>query len=159
MKAGPLISQPPPHMNWSIITVGKPALPWAREALADYAARLKKTQQVELIHLKDGPPEVVTKRMLEASHNSLRVLLDERGRQYRSTELAKWVQQQELHGCKRVSLLIGGANGHSAELKAAVKDSWSLSNMTLQHEIALIVLLEQIYRAYTILRGEPYHRE
>lgn len=146
-------------MNWTIITVGKPALPWAREALADYSSRLKKVQQVECLHLKDGPAEVVTKRMLEASENSLRVLLDERGRQFRSTELARWIQHQELHGCKRVSLLIGGANGHSEQLKALVKESWTLSAMTLQHEIALIVLMEQIYRAYSILRGEPYHRE
>lgn len=146
-------------MNWTIITVGKPALPWAREALADYSSRLKKSQQVECLHLKDGPAEVVTKRMLEASENSLRVLLDERGRQFRSTELARWIQHQELHGCKRVSLLIGGANGHSEQLKALVKESWTLSAMTLQHEIALIVLMEQIYRAYSILRGEPYHRE
>lgn len=146
-------------MNWTIITIGKPALPWAREALADYGSRLKKAQQVDLVHLKDGPPDQVTKRMLEASENSLRVLLDERGKQQRSLDLARWIQHQELHGCKRVSLLIGGANGHSEALKAAVKDSWALSAMTLQHEIALIVLMEQIYRAYSILRGEPYHRE
>lgn len=146
-------------MNWIIITVGKPALPWARDALADYCARLKKTQQIEYLHLKEGPPDLITKRMLEASENSLRVLLDERGRSFRSTELARWIQHQELHGCKRVSLLIGGANGHSEQLKATVKESWTLSPMTLQHEIALIVLMEQIYRAYSILRGEPYHRE
>jgi 23S rRNA (pseudouridine1915-N3)-methyltransferase len=146
-------------MNWNIVTVGKPALPWAREALADYLSRLKKTQQVECLHLKDGPPDLVTKRMLEASENGLRVLLDERGRQYRSLELARWIQHQELHGCKRVSILIGGAAGHSEQLKAMVKDSWTLSAMTLQHEIALVVLVEQIYRAYSILRGEPYHRE
>ncbi len=146
-------------MNWSIVTVGKPALPWARDALADYTSRLRKSQHIELIHLKDGPPDVITKRMLEASQDSLRILLDERGRQHRSTELAKWIQHQELHGCKRVSLLIGGANGHSEQLKAGIKESWSLSAMTLQHEIALIVLVEQIYRAYSILRGEPYHRE
>lgn len=146
-------------MNWTIITVGKPALPWARDALADYCHRLNKTQQVECLHLKDAPPDMITKRMLEASEGGLRVLLDERGKQHRSLELARWIQHQELHGCKRASILIGGANGHSDQLKALVKESWSLSSMTLQHEIALIVLVEQIYRAYSILRGEPYHRE
>ena len=64
-----------------------------------------------------------------------------------------------MDGCKKVAILIGGANGHSPELKEMVKESWSLSHMTLQHELALLVLVEQIYRAYSILRGDPYHRE
>jgi 23S rRNA (pseudouridine1915-N3)-methyltransferase len=97
--------------------------------------------------------------MLDATAGSLRVLLDERGKHQRSLELAGWIKARELEGCKHVSLLIGGANGHSAELREAVRERWTLSAMTLQHELALVVLLEQIYRAYSILRGEPYHRE
>lgn len=146
-------------MHWKIVTVGKPALSWAKDGIADYLLRLNRTQSVECVFVKDGPADVLTKRMLEASADSVRVLLDERGKSWRSQALAEWVRQQELYGCKRVSVLIGGASGHSPELKAMVKDSWSLSSMTLQHELALVVLLEQIYRAYSIIRGEPYHRE
>jgi 23S rRNA (pseudouridine1915-N3)-methyltransferase len=146
-------------MHWKIVTVGKPALSWAKDGIADYLLRLNRTQVVECVFVKDGPADVLTKRMLEASSDSVRVLLDERGKSWRSQALAEWVRQQELHGCKRVSVLIGGATGHSPELKAMVKESWSLSSMTLQHELALVVLLEQIYRAYSIIRGEPYHRE
>jgi 23S rRNA (pseudouridine1915-N3)-methyltransferase len=144
-------------MVWNIVTVGKPALPWAKAGAEDYLARLARHQRVEWTVIKDGP--LVTRKMLEASEGSLRVMLDERGSSKTSTQLASWVQQQELASCKRVSLLIGGADGHSAELKQVVTERWTLSPFTLQHEVALVVLLEQIYRAYTILRGEPYHRD
>ena len=59
---------------------------------------------------------------------------------------------------KNVSFLIGGSDGHSSELRNCCDEIWSLSAMTMQHELALVVLLEQLYRAYTIKRGEPYHR-
>jgi 23S rRNA (pseudouridine1915-N3)-methyltransferase len=146
-------------MRWSVIAVGKPSLPWAKSGIADYLTRLSRTGRVECIYLRDGTPEQVTQRMLDASEGSLRVLLDERGHAHRSVELAAWIKAREMEGCKHVSLLIGGANGHSQELRKAVRESWTLSPMTLQHELALVVLLEQIYRAYSILRGEPYHRE
>jgi 23S rRNA (pseudouridine1915-N3)-methyltransferase len=146
-------------MVWNIVTVGKPALPWAKAGSEDYMARLSRQQRVQWTVLKEAAPAVITRKMLEASEDSLRVILDERGALKTSRELARWVELQEISGCKRVSLLIGGADGHSAELKEAVKERWSLSKFTLQHEVALVVLLEQVYRAYTILRGEPYHRD
>lgn len=146
-------------MRWTIIATGKPAMGWAKQGIEDYLSRLQKTGSVECIYVRDGTPEEVTKRMLAASEGSLRVLLDERGKQHRSKELAQWIGARQLEGCKRVAVLIGGANGHSAALKEGVKESWSLSSMTLQHELALVVLMEQIYRAYSILRGDPYHRE
>jgi 23S rRNA (pseudouridine1915-N3)-methyltransferase len=146
-------------MRWTIITVGKPSLIWAREGATDYLTRLQRGSRVECIHLREGPAAQINKQMLEASEGSLRVLLDERGQQHRSMALADWIKRHELHGTKRVCLMIGGANGHSAELRAAAGELWSLSALTLQHELALVVLLEQIYRAYSIIRGEPYHRE
>ncbi len=146
-------------MRWTIIATGKPALGWAKQGIEDYLSRLQKTASIECVYVRDGPPAEVTKRMLAASEGALRVLLDERGKQRRSQEFAQWVDARQMDGCKRVAILIGGANGHSPELKAMIKESWSLSNMTLQHECALLVLVEQIYRAYSILRGDPYHRE
>jgi 23S rRNA (pseudouridine1915-N3)-methyltransferase len=146
-------------MIWNLITVGKPALPWAKAAAEDYLTRLERHQRIQWTTIKEGPEAVVTKRMLEASQDSLRVVLDERGTHLGSRPLAQWVQRQELAGIKRVSLLIGGANGHHEELRAAAQEKWALSKFTLQHEVALVVLLEQIYRAYTIIRGEPYHRD
>lgn len=146
-------------MRWTFLVVGKPALPWARDGVADYLGRLQRAVKAECIYLKPGPLAQITKQMLEASAGSMRVLLDERGKQRRSLDLAKWIEAKELQSCKRVCLMIGGADGHAEELRRQADDLWSLSPMTLQHELALVVTLEQVYRAYTIMRGEPYHRE
>ncbi len=146
-------------MHWKIITVGKPALPWARAALDDYLYRLRRVAKVEHVVVRDGPREQVEHQMLQASVESLRIVLDERGKARRSLELARWVEQHDLRGTKRASLIIGGADGHSESFRGQADECWTLSTFTLQHEIALVVLAEQIYRAYTILRNEPYHRE
>ena len=60
---------------------------------------------------------------------------------------------------KKLTFLIGGADGHPPELRERCDETWSLSKLTMQHELALVVLLEQLYRVFTIKRGEPYHRE
>jgi 23S rRNA (pseudouridine1915-N3)-methyltransferase len=145
-------------MKWQIIVVGKPSLPWARQGVEDYAARLRNKASVEIVHLREGPPAQVGQKALETSEGSWRIVLDEKGKQMSSVALAQWIEKQELSGRKRVSLLIGGADGHPPEVKHAADELWSLSEMTLQHELALVVLMEQIYRACSINRGEPYHR-
>lgn len=146
-------------MHWRIITVGKPALSWAKSGIEDYLSRLKRTLKIEHIIIKEGPRDQVEKQMLAASTGGLRIVLDERGKIQRSKDLASWIQAHDLKGTKRLSILIGGADGHSPELRSLADECWTLSAFTLQHELALIVLAEQIYRAYSILRGEPYHRE
>lgn len=146
-------------MHWRIVTVGKPALTWAKQGLEDYLYRLRRVAKVEHVVVKEGPRDAVESQLLQASSDSLRIVLDERGKAYRSLDLARWIEQKDLHGTKRACLIIGGADGHSAEFRRQADECWTLSSFTLQHEIALVVLAEQIYRAYTILRNEPYHRE
>lgn len=146
-------------MHWRIITVGKPALSWARLGFEDYMHRLKRGARVEHVVVKEGPRDQVEAQLLQASTESLRIVLDERGKAWRSLELAKWIEQKDLQGTKRASLIIGGADGHSESFRKQADECWTLSSFTLQHEIALVVLAEQIYRAYAILRKEPYHRE
>jgi 23S rRNA (pseudouridine1915-N3)-methyltransferase len=145
-------------VKWQIISIGKPALPWAKLAVDDYTHRVSRMAQVEMITLKQGPPAQIAARAIQASEGSWRVLLDEKGRQFTSVEFARWIDKQEMQGRKSVSLFIGGADGHPDELRRAADETWSLSAMTLQHELALVVLLEQLYRAFSIQRGEPYHR-
>ncbi|MEN3942200.1 23S rRNA (pseudouridine(1915)-N(3))-methyltransferase RlmH [Prosthecobacter sp. SYSU 5D2] len=147
------------EMHWRIITVGKPALTWARLGMEDYFHRLRRVAKVEHVVIKEGPRDQVEGQLLNASADSLRVVLDERGKAYRSLELARWIEQKDLHGTKRASLIIGGADGHSESFRKQADECWTLSTFTLQHEIALVVLAEQLYRAYSILRNEPYHRE
>jgi len=122
-------------------------------------ARLKRVAKVEHLVVKEGPREGVEQAMLSASQGGIRIVLDERGKSRRSLDLAQWIEDKQIRGTKRISLLIGGADGHSEAMRAAADECWCLSSLTLQHEIALVVLTEQIYRAYSILRKEPYHRE
>lgn len=121
--------------------------------------RLKRAARVEHIVIKEGPREHVESQLLQASAESVRIVLDERGKAWRSLELAKWIEQKEVQGTRRASLIIGGADGHSESFRRQADECWTLSSFTLQHEIALVVLAEQLYRAYSILRKEPYHRE
>ena len=147
-------------MKWQVVCIGKPALSWAKAGLADYAARLKRVASVDLITIKEGlPSQVNSQRMLSASEGGRRIVLDERGKSITSMAFAKWIEARQNDGTKRVSVLIGGANGHSEEVRAVADEVWNLSAMTLQHELALVVFMEQLYRAYSIVRGEPYHRE
>lgn len=87
-----------------------------------------------------------------------RVLLDERGRETSSEGLARLIGRQRDEGMREMAFLIGGADGHGIEAKAAVDETLSLSQLTLPHGLARIVLAEQLYRAVTILAGHPYHR-
>ncbi len=145
-------------MNWKILAVGKPALPWAKQGITDYLTRCARYAKVEIDYQKDGPRPVVEERFLKASEGSLRIVLDERGKSLPTTAWHAAVDRWELAGTKRITLLIGGADGHSQDLRDRADEVWSLSALTLQHELALVVLLEQIYRVYTLKRGEPYHR-
>ena len=145
-------------MHWKILAVGKPALPWARQGIEDYLGRCARAVKVELEYLKDGPRPQLEERFEKLSTGSLRIVLDERGQRLTTAQWHEAVDRWELAGVKRVTLLIGGADGHSAALRESADEVWSLSALTLQHELALVVLLEQLYRVYSIKRGEPYHR-
>jgi 23S rRNA (pseudouridine1915-N3)-methyltransferase len=145
-------------MKWKIIVVGKPALVYARLGVEEYLKRLKRYVRVELVTLKDGKPEAVAERMLEASRGCWRVVLDERGECPRTEELRERIDLWEGKVVKEVAVMIGPADGHVESVREAADYSWALGRGTLQHELALVVALEQVYRVYTVKRGEPYHR-
>jgi 23S rRNA (pseudouridine1915-N3)-methyltransferase len=97
--------------------------------------------------------------LLERSKAMFRVVLDERGEHPTSRALAKKLNEWELHSKRDLALIVGGADGHNEELRQAAGWCWSLGKHTLQHELALVVALEQLYRAYAIKGGLPYHRD
>lgn len=146
-------------MHWRIISVGKPGHPWVKEALEMYWKRLRHHTRLEHVVIKEAPVSALENQIMHACSGSLCILLDERGRQLRSVELARWIEDQEVRGRRQVCFVVGGADGHSPALRAKAEECWALSSFTLQHDIALIVVAEQLYRAYSILRGTPYHRE
>ncbi|MEI9899741.1 MAG: 23S rRNA (pseudouridine(1915)-N(3))-methyltransferase RlmH [Hyphomicrobium sp.] len=93
-----------------------------------------------------------------ASGSSQYVVLDEGGRALSSTAFATWIAQRRDGGCKGLAFLVGGPDGHGAEVASAAALKLSLGPMTLPHGLARAVLIEQLYRAATILSGHPYHR-
>jgi len=146
-------------VNWKIFAAGKPALAYAKSGIAEYLKRLKRGAKVELVYLKAGGSESVSRDLLARSEGTFRIALDERGRDWTTSNLVEKINDWEMDpGIKTISLLIGASDGHTKELRSKSNAVWALSPLTLQHELALVVLLEQIYRAYSIKRGEPYHR-
>ena len=146
-------------MRWHIIAIGKPKLDYAKQGIEEYAARLKPFAPIATHYLKAASPESESLALLDRSKGMLRVVLDERGAEVSSRDLAHKITAWEMQGPRDFALLVGGADGHTEALRQAAGWTWSLSRLTLQHELALVVALEQLYRAYTIKAGLPYHRD
>lgn len=146
-------------MHWHIFAIGKPKLGFAKDGIEEYATRLRPLAAITLDYLKPASGEEESATLLRRSEGMYRVALDERGAQFTSRDFAAKVSQWEQDRIKDIALLIGGADGHSPELRAKADTTWALGKLTLQHELALVVLMEQIYRAYAIKSGLPYHRD
>ncbi|MCH5284235.1 MAG: 23S rRNA (pseudouridine(1915)-N(3))-methyltransferase RlmH [Akkermansiaceae bacterium] len=146
-------------MDILVLAAAKPSLPYARSGVELYCERLRPLGKVELRYVRDGGRDEVSARLLKASEGCLRVALDERGQNLTTRELeAKW-RQWQLRAVKRVAFLIGAAEGHNEALRREAELVLCLGRHTMQHELALVVLLEQIYRIHTLLAGSPYHRD
>jgi len=145
-------------MKHTILAAGKPALGYAKTGVAEYLKRLTRYGSYDLKHIKDGSSEDVSQRLKTASEGTLRIVMDERGENLTTGQITQRIQDWEMRGIKRACYLIGASDGHTQELRNESDLIWALSPLTLQHELALVVLLEQLYRIATIQRGEPYHR-
>lgn len=129
----------------------------------DYLQRLSHFVKCEIIEVKDGSgaggKEIEGKRILEIVNQSTFVcVLDVTGRFISSFELAKEIEKWQNRGLKEVAFVIGGAAGVSPEVVERADFSLSLSPLTFTHEMARVVLLEQLYRSYTIIKGFPYQK-
>lgn len=146
-------------MRIRILVAGKPALAYAKSGVEEYLKRLGRYGSHELEYLKAGDSESVSAALLERSAGSFRIAMDERGEALVTRAWADKFAVLEMRGdIKAVSFLIGASDGHTPELRRTCDAVWSLSKLTLQHELALVVLLEQLYRVATLRKGEPYHR-
>ncbi|MCA9613052.1 MAG: 23S rRNA (pseudouridine(1915)-N(3))-methyltransferase RlmH [Sandaracinus sp.] len=145
-------------MRILIVAVGKMKERGARELVDDYLKRIGRYCRVEEIELKDGDPEEVAARFAKAvpSERSVVVALEVDGKSWSSHRLADFVAEHEGAGTQNVVFLIGGSYGLPKVTSDAANVLLSLSAMTLPHRLARILLAEQIYRAFSILRGEPY---
>ena len=136
-----------------ILAVGKVRTSWVKEGLSTYQKRLPGLSVVEL---RDGTPEREAAAILaELRSDEQLVALSEEGRRLGSVQLAEQLRDS---GSDRLAFVIGGADGLTTELKRRSHWMLSLSPLTFPHELARLLLLEQLYRAQTILQGGPYHR-
>jgi 23S rRNA (pseudouridine1915-N3)-methyltransferase len=144
-------------MRILIIAVGKLKKAGLRAEFDDYAGRIRRYAPCEEVELKDGPDRELGERFARAiPARSLTVALEVNGRAHDSESFARWVGRCEYDAVANLVFLIGGSYGLPAAVSQAAKTRVSLSSMTLPHRLARLLLAEQLYRAYTILRNEPY---
>ncbi|MDT7689688.1 MAG: rRNA (pseudouridine1915-N3)-methyltransferase [Acidobacteriota bacterium] len=154
-------------MHLRLIWVGKTRNEHLRALAAEYLKRLSRFARCEVTELRESAAaderaclEEEGKRVLGAlASDALAVLLDVGGEtQWSSEELAARVEEWQGRSVKEVAFVVGGHLGVSGELRARADVRWSLSRLTMTHEMARVVLVEQLYRAYTITRGLPYQK-
>jgi 23S rRNA (pseudouridine1915-N3)-methyltransferase len=157
-------------MNVMLLTVGKTDVKWVKEGLDVYASRLKhyvsfsvteipelkKAAALSREQIKEKEGELILKQI---TPQDTLVLLDEKGAEYRSLDFAAWLEKQLAGGGKSLVFAIGGAYGFSDAVYARAREKVSLSKMTFSHQLVRTIFAEQLYRAFTILKGEPYHHE
>ncbi|MBO5545453.1 MAG: 23S rRNA (pseudouridine(1915)-N(3))-methyltransferase RlmH [Bacteroidales bacterium] len=157
-------------MRLTLLTVGRTDIPWVREGLDMYVSRIRHYVPFELREIpelkgvsaltreqiKEREGELILKQLRPADEV---ILLDEHGREYRSLEFADWLGRRMAGSGRDLVFVIGGAYGFSDAVYARAAAKVSLSKMTYSHQLVRTIFAEQLYRAFTILRGEPYHHE
>ena len=153
-------------MRLRFIWIGKTREARLRALSEDYLKRLSHFVRCEVSELRESAGtdsqkgiEKDSKRISDGLRSgSVTVLLDREGTQWSSAQLAEQVQRWNNDGTREVTFIIGGPLGVSRELSATVDKRWSLSRLTFTHEMARVLVLEQLYRAHTIIRGLPYQK-
>ena len=140
-------------MKICLLMLGKTRRPEMASALGDYVKRISRSCPVEVVEARDAT--AVVKR-LDANRAAVAVLLDASGKVYDSGGFAKWLGEQRDRGIREAIFVCGDADGFPDVLRERVKQKVSLSAMTYSHELARVMLAEQIYRAFAILSGSPY---
>lgn len=154
-------------MRITIIAVGRLKESYWRDAAAEYLKRLRPYATIEIVEIPDRDvtadergalrleAEGVLRAIPEAAHV---VVLEIGGKQLSSEGLSAWLELAGIEGRSSVAFVIGGAAGLDASVLARADERISFGSMTLPHQLVRVVLLEQVYRSFRIMRGEPYHR-
>ncbi|PEC43011.1 23S rRNA (pseudouridine(1915)-N(3))-methyltransferase RlmH [Priestia megaterium] len=159
-------------MNISIITIGKLKEKYLKQGIQEYLKRLSSYAKVEIIELADEKaPENLSESEMEEvkqkegerilakiSDDTYVIALAINGKQKSSEELAKEIDSLATYGKSKVAFVIGGSLGLSSEVMKRSNAALSFSKMTFPHQLMRLVLVEQIYRAFRIIRNEPYHK-
>ena len=140
-------------MRIRLLMLGKTRRPELRSVLDDYVKRITRSWPTEVSEVRDGHAAL---KKLQADRAATSVLLDAAGKVYDSIAFAKWLGEQRDRGTREVIFVCGDADGFPELLREQVRQKVSLSAMTFSHELARVMLAEQIYRALAILSGSPY---
>lgn len=157
-------------MKATLLVVGKTVNKQFVELIDDYCSRLKhyvsfdlqvipdlkNTKNLSEMQQKTMEGEMIVKAL---QPGDVVVLLDEHGKEFRSVEFSHWMENKMQTVSKRLVFIIGGPYGFSDEVYAVAREKISLSKMTFSHQMIRLIFVEQLYRAMTIMRGEPYHHE
>lgn len=157
-------------MKIVLAVVGKMAGGYLSKGIEEYTSRLKHYVPFEIQYIADARN---TKKLSESQQKQAEgknilacldssdyvVLLDEHGKEYTSLDFSKYIEKKMTSVSRRLVFVVGGPYGFSAEVYARANEKISLSKMTFSHEMIRLIFTEQLYRAMTILRGEPYHHE
>lgn len=157
-------------MRITLLTVGKTDVRWVREGLELYSSRLVHYVPFELVEIPElKNVSALTKDQIKKKEGELVlkqirpsdevVLLDEHGRQFGSVEFSKYLEEKLSRGSRDLVFVIGGAYGFSEEVYQRSNAEVSLSKMTFSHQMVRTIFVEQLYRAFTIMKNEPYHHE
>lgn len=142
-------------MRIRLLLLGKTRRPELRALLDEYVKRISHQCAIEVTEVRDGDAVI---RRLEVDRAATVMMLDAAGKSFRSEEFAKWLGEHRDHGTREIIFLCGDADGFPDVLRQRVKQLLSLSAMTFSHELARVMLAEQLYRAFAILSGSPYPR-
>lgn len=140
-------------MKLQIFAIGRIKSRPVQQIVDDYISRLRHYLPIEIFCLRDEGSA-----LSKIGASDFFIVLDERGKQFDSAGFAKFISGHMSRGTKRMVMFIGGPDGAGDKIKKRANEIISLSKMTFPHELFQTVLLEQIYRACTIIRGEAYHR-
>jgi len=156
-------------MHVKFIVVGKTSFPYLREGIDIYLKRLVHYTKVDYIEIPVKIPKSAKEKdvkQLESkaflkhlSASDTIILLDERGKKFNSISFSKWLEKFMLNSTKSIVFLVGGPYGFSDEVIKRSSQKVSLSEMTFSHQMIRLFFVEQLYRGFTILKGEPYHHE
>lgn len=159
-------------MKIRIIGVGKLKESYLKEGIQEYVKRLQAYADVEVIEVEDEPipknPSLAQEVMVKAREGrrvldkvkqaDYMILLDVAGTELDSVDLSKYIQKQMIDGHSTIDFVLGGSLGNSEDVLERADYRLSMSKMTFPHQLARLILVEQIYRSFKIMRGEPYHK-
>ena len=156
-------------MHVRVIAVGTRMSAWVDAACNDYLRRLRGADAIELdevpVARRSAAASAGQSARLEAQRilallqpREYAVALDERGRSFTTLQLSAWLAERRKQG-EALSFIIGGPDGLAAEVQSRAQLRWSLSALTFPHALVRVLLIEQLYRAATVLAGHPYHRQ